>query len=261
MANATTLIQLPHGLVAVAISLAALPTLSRLYAQGDEAGFRRTLGQGLRMVLVLIVPATLGLFVLAEPLIALLFEHGKFTAYDTLWTASALRYYLLGLVFAAIDWPLNYSFYARQNTLTPALVGVLSVGVYLAVALVLIGPLGMLGLVLADSAKHCSHALVMLWLSNRRVGKLSELRLGRIAGKAVLAGGAMAGVMALALRGIDLLLSAWQPDDLVAKVVTVGVAAGLGLLVYVGLTTALRVEEINTFRDLVRQRLRRSKLD
>ena len=66
MANATTLIQLPHGLVAVAISLAVLPTLSRLSARDDMAGFRGTLGQGLRLVLVLIVPATLGLLVLGQ---------------------------------------------------------------------------------------------------------------------------------------------------------------------------------------------------
>ncbi|MGD2207759.1 MAG: murein biosynthesis integral membrane protein MurJ, partial [Anaerolineae bacterium] len=154
MANATTLIQLPHGLVAVAISLAVLPTLSRLSARDDLEGFRATLGQGLRLVLVLILPATLGLFVLGRPIISLLFEHGEFTAFDTLWTARALRFYLIGLVFAAIDWPLNYAFYARHDTLTPALVGVFSVVIYLAVALALVRPMGMLGLVLADSAKH-----------------------------------------------------------------------------------------------------------
>ncbi|NIV31344.1 MAG: oligosaccharide flippase family protein, partial [Anaerolineae bacterium] len=178
MDRATTLIQLPHGLVAVAISLAVLPTLSRQSAADDQDGFRRTLGLGLRLVLVLIIPATLGLLVMAEPITSLIFEHGRFTANDTYWTAWALRCYLAGLVFAAIDWPLNYAFYARQNTLTPALVGILSVGVYLVLALVLIKPLGMLGLVLADSAKHFSHAITMLILTWRRIGNLSDQRLG-----------------------------------------------------------------------------------
>ena len=200
MANATTLFQLPHGLVAVAISLAVLPTLSRLSAAGDQEGFRRTLGQGLRLVLVLIVPATLGLLVLARPTITLLFEHGQFTPYDTFWTSWALRCYLLGLIFASVDWPLNYSFYARQDTLTPALVGVLSVGVYLAVALLLIRPLGMLGLVLADSAKHFSHAVTMLVLTRRRIGNLADLGLGQTAGKALLAALVMAALMFLALN-------------------------------------------------------------
>jgi len=258
MDRATTLVQMPHGLVAVAISLAVLPTMSRLVAHGDREGYRQTLGLGLRMVLVLIVPAALGLFVLAEPLIALLFEHGKFTAYDTYWTALALRYYLLGLVFASIDWPLNYAFYARQDTLTPALVGVLSVAVYLGVALVLIEPWGMLGLVLADSAKHFAHAITMLLLTRRGIGSLEDLRLGQTAGKALLASGVMAGLMVLTLKGATELVGT---SGLVAELVVVGLTAGIGLFVYLGGISLLRVEEIRRLRDLVLQRWQRSNLD
>jgi putative peptidoglycan lipid II flippase len=267
MRDATTLIQLPHGLVAVAISLAVLPTLSRLSVVNDEEGFRRTLGMGLRMVLVLIVPATLALLVLARPAVALIFQHGEFTAHDTFWTAWALRYYLLGLVFAAVDWPLNYAFYARQNTLTPALVGVLSVGVYLAVALSLIGSLGMLGLVLADSAKHFSHASTMLFLSRKTIGRASDAEnagfsgLARTAGKALLAGGVMAGVMALGSSGLARLLGLWQPSALVTELITVGSIGGLGLSIYVGLASMLRLDEVDLFRDMVRKRLARSNLD
>lgn len=261
MANATTLVQLPHGLVAVAVSLAVLPTLSRLFAQGDHEGFRQTLGRGLRAVLVLIIPATLALLVLGEPTIALLFEHGKFTARDTFWATWALRYYLLGLVFAAIDWPLNYAFYARQDTLTPALVGVFSVGVYLAVALLLIQPLGMLGLVLADSAKHFGHALVMLYLTWRQAGTLADLRLGQTTFKALLASVAMAAVMALLLAGMARLFGVWHPSELVEELLTVGVTAGMGLLTYVGLAALLRLDELSLVSDLLRQRLRRASLD
>ena len=258
MRDATKLIQLPHGLVAVAISLAVLPTLSQLSALGDQDGFRKTLGQGLRLVLVLIVPATLGLLVLAEPIVALLFEHGKFSAHDTFWTTWALRYYLVGLVFAAVDWPLNYAFYARQDTLTPALVGVLSVGVYLSVALALIQPLGMLGLVLADSAKHISHALAMLALTWRRTGGLADLQLGQTVGKTLLATGVMAGLMFLALGAITRLVGTggWA-----AQLLAVGVTGGLGGLAYLGVVTWLRVEDVGLLRDQVRQRLKRPNLD
>ena len=258
MDRATTLIQLPHGMVAVAISLAVLPMLSRLSAAGDNEGFRRTLGLGIRLVLVLIVPATLGLLVLAQPITSLLFEHGQFTARDTFWTAWALRYYLVGLIFAAIDWPLNYAFYARQDTLTPALVGVLSVGVYLAVALVLRGPMGMLGLVLADSAKHISHATTMLFLTWRRVGNMSDQRLGQTAIKALLASGAMAALIALALSAINHFTTL---DGLLGQFLAVLLPAGLGILVYLGLTSLLRVEEMSRLGVMVRQRLRGPNLD
>jgi putative peptidoglycan lipid II flippase len=258
MANATTLFQLPHGLVAVAISLAVLPTLSRLSAAGDRDGFRRTLGQGLRLVLVLIVPATLGLLVLARPAVALLFEHGQFTADDTFQTAWALRYYLLGLIFASVDWPLNYAFYARQNTLVPALVGVFSVGIYLAVALLLVRPLGMLGLVLADSAKQFSHALTMLVLTQQRFGGLAGQRLAQTAGKAFLAAGVMAGVMSLTLY---LVLRWIGAGSLIGELAVVGITAGLGILVYLGLASLLHIEEFGLLRDAVARRLRPVRLD
>jgi putative peptidoglycan lipid II flippase len=261
MRDATTLIQLPHGLVAVAISLAVLPTLSRLSAGGDREGFLHTLGLGLRMVLVLIVPATLALLVMAGPAVALIFEHGEFSAHDTFWTAWALRYYLAGLIFASIDWPLNYAFYARQDTLTPALVGVLSVGVYLAVALTLMRPLGMLGLVLADSAKHFSHALTMLVLTRRRIGRLTDLRLGVTAGKALLAAGVMAGLMALILKRMSTVVGGWLAGGLLSNLILVGVAGGIGALVYLGLAALLRVEEIGLIREMVGRRLRQASLD
>jgi putative peptidoglycan lipid II flippase len=258
MDRATTLIQLPHGMVAVAISLAVLPTLSRLSAAGDQEGFRRTLGLGLRLVLVLIVPATLGLLVLAEPITSLLFEHGRFTARDTFWTAWALRYYLAGLIFAAIDWPLNYAFYARQDTLTPALVGVLSVGVYLVVALALLKPMGMLGLVLADSAKHFSHATTMLILTWRRIGNMSDQRLGQTALKALLASGAMALLIALTLGATTRFAGL---DGLPGQLLDVALPAGIGILAYLALASLLRMEEISRLRLMVRQRLRRPDLD
>lgn len=257
MDRATTLVQLPHGLVAVAISLAVLPTLSRLSALGDREGFRQMLGLGLRLVWVLIAPATLALLVLAEPTVALLFEHGRFTARDTFWTAWALRLYLAGLVFAAIDWPLNYAFYARQNTLTPALVGVLSVGVYLTAALTLIRPWGMLGLVVADSAKHMSHAATMLTLSHRQTHILDR-RLGITVGKATLAAGSMAGVMGLAVQACRRWVGS---SGLGERLVLVVVPGGLGFLTYLGLVWLLRVGEVELLRTLIQRRFRRANLD
>jgi putative peptidoglycan lipid II flippase len=258
MDRATTLIQLPHGMVAVAISLAVLPTLSRLSAAGDSEGFRRTLGLGIRLVLVLIVPATLGLLVLAEPITSLLFEHGRFTARDTFWTAWALRYYLAGLVFAAIDWPLNYAFYARQDTLTPALVGVLSVVVYLAVALALRKPMGMLGLVLADSAKHFSHATTMLVLTWRRIGDMSDQRLGTTVAKALTASAVMAALITLLLSATDRFGGL---DGLPGQLLAVILPGGMGILAYLGLASVLQIEEISRLSTMVRQRLRGSNLD
>ena len=115
---ATTLIQFPQGLVATAISVAILPTLARQSAEmTEQAGraFKDTLGLGLRLATTLILPAATGLFILAIPIIGLLFENGAFVAADTEVTAVALRLYLLGLPFAALDLLLVYAFYAAKT--------------------------------------------------------------------------------------------------------------------------------------------------
>ena len=170
MSKATTLQQMPLGMISVAISLAALPRLSQQFAAGDEGAYRATLERGLRMVIVMIVPLLVGLGFLAEPTVRILFERGQFTAADTTQVVSALQVYLVGALFASIDFPLIYAFYARNDTLLPALVGVLSVLVYAVFALALIEGLGFLGLVWADTAKQGAHAVVMLGLLYWKLG-------------------------------------------------------------------------------------------
>lgn len=253
MQNATTLIQFPLGLVVTAISMAVLPSLARLDAQADLEGFRRTLARGLRLVLVLIAPATMGLFVLGRPIVALLFEHGAFTPHDTAWTTVALNSYLLGLPFAAVDQPLIYAFYARKDTRTPVLVGVMAIGVYLVVALSLIRPLGMVGLVLANSAQWCSHALVMLALLHRRLDGLRGRGLGITALKALLASATMGGAVHLALAWIEGAVSVNVP---LGEVILVGGAGLVGLGVYAALISLLQVEEMRLIWEVVWRRVR-----
>ena len=252
MANATQIIQFPHGLVAVAISMAVLPSLSRLSAQANWEQYRRTLAAGLRLVIVLIVPAIVGLYILGRPLIQLIFEHGRFTPTDTAWVTLALYGYLIGLLFASIDWPLNYAFYARQDTVTPTLVGLFSVLVYLGVALALLKPLGMIGLVLADSAKQASHALSMILLLRRRVGPLHG-GFARTGAKTLLASAGMG----FAVWGVWRLQGDYLglPAGLISKVVAVGLPALAGALVYLALALLLRVGDLSDLGAALRRRL------
>lgn len=251
MRGATTLFQLPHGLVAVAISLAALPSLSQFYAAGDELAFRQTLGRGLRTVLLLTTPAAVGLWVLATPIVQLIFQRGEFMPSDTAQVVRALDLYLLGLIPASVDWLLNYTFYARNDTLTPALVGVASVGIYLAAALLLLQPLGYLGLVLADSAKHTGHVLIMLLLLRRQLGSLQPLQ----AGVTLLRALAAAGIMALAL-GLVSLLQAYLPAGFEGNFVLVLLAGAVGVLVYGVSAMRLGIEEADLLLNRVLRRLR-----
>jgi len=257
MRYATTLVQFPLGLVSVAIAMAILPTLSRQASSPQHASreaFINTLATGLKMVLVLILPAVVGLFVLAEPVVALVFEHGDFTAFDTGQTALALRIYLLGTTFAAVDLPLVYAFYARKNTLTPALVGVLGVGLYLVAALVpaFLRELRMTDLVLANSVQLTGHALVMLWLIHHRVGSLRGRGLVHTTLKALVASLAMGGLAYLTARW---LVYRFPDRILLHEVIVVGGAALVGLLVYGALMMLMRIDEVWVLAALFRRRI------
>ncbi len=250
MRSATTLQQLPLGLISVAISLAALPRLSQQFAAVDESAYRHTLARGLRMVLLLIVPLLVALWLLSEPAVRLLFQRGRFTPADTLRVAQALRIYLVGALFAAVDFPLNYAFYARNNTLLPSAVGVLSVGVYVLVALTLLGPLSYRGLVWADTAKQAAHALVMLLLLARQVGRLQ----GRM-GRGVLAVGAAGAVMAPVVWAGARILGELLPAGPLGDLLLLAGAGGVGLVAYVAVLRLLGVAEVAEIQGLLARRL------
>jgi len=253
MGTATTFYQFPHGLVAVAISMAALPSLSRLAAAKDWSGYRRTLGSSLRAVLVLVVPATVGLWILAEPAVRLLAEHGAFTAADTTWTYLALRYYLFGLISASIDWPLNFSFYARNDSKSPAIVGILSVFVYLAVALTLIDRLGFLALALGDAAKQTAHVLMMAFLLWRWGGRLQQGVWRTL----------LQTLLAAAIMGIfvyfssNYLLAELGTTGLGPRLLVLLIPGAVGAVVYYLLLRLMKVPEIELIDRLVRRVTRR----
>ena len=255
---ATTLIQFPQGLVATAISVAILPTLARqsaeMTAQARRA-FKDTLGLGLRLTIALILPAASGLFVLAVPIIALLFENGAFLAADTAVTAQALRLYLIGLPFAALDLLLVYAFYARKDTLTPALVGIVSLGCYLGVALLLFERYGLFSLMIADSVKHFAHAAisgVLLW---RRMGGFGRQRLALTGIKSALASLSMAAVALLTLPALVEWIGA---GTVLREAALVGVCAILYGSVFLLAARFMRIHELAWLLGLLLRRFTKS---
>ncbi len=257
MQNATTLIQFPLGLVATAISFAILPTLSRqsLAASGQatDSAFQSTLAFGIKLVLLLILPASIGLFVLARPIVSLLFEHGAFTSTDTFWTATALQLYSIGLPFAAIDQPLVFAFYARKNTLTPNLVAFAGVAIYLVVALTLIQSFGMRGLVIANSAQLAGHALIMLWLTQTRLGGLRGQGVIALAAKTIAASVVM-GVIVFAVLGMIEKFGA--SNAIGARALNVIVPTLAAVIAYMVLLSVLRVREGNQVWQMIWSRWR-----
>lgn len=254
---ATTLIQFPQGLIATAISIAILPTLSRqaaLTSPESRVAFHDTLGLGLRLAVTLILPAAVGLFVLAAPIVQLLFEHGAFMAGDTAMTVGALQLYLVGLPFAALDLLLVYAFYARQDTLTPALIGLLSLTIYMIVAILLFPRYGLFSLMIADSVKHIIHALTSALLLARRVGGLGDQRLLLTILKATTAAVVM-GVVAH--EAMPILQNIVGTRGVVREGIFVTLIGSLSVCVYIAAAALLQIEELRWLVGMLRQRLAR----
>jgi putative peptidoglycan lipid II flippase len=165
---ADRLVQFPLGVFGVAVSTAALPSLSGLAAGGEMREFSDTLRQSLRLTLFISLPAAAGLMGLSEPLVAVLFGRGEFTPQAVSATSAALIGYGIGLPAFALVRPLVSAFYALEETRTPVLVAALCLLIYVAVGLALMGPLDHVGLALATTASSWVNALLLAALLKRR---------------------------------------------------------------------------------------------
>jgi putative peptidoglycan lipid II flippase len=244
---------LPIGLFGVSIATAAIPTLSGYAAASDTGGMRATVSSGLRLMLMLNVPATVGLVVLADPIVAAIFERGAFTAADTRATAAALMFYAPGLVGYSAVKLASPAFYALRDSRTPVLVSVGSVAMNVVLNLTLVHVLGYRGLALGTALSALLNASVLLILLHRRIGGLDGGRVALTATKIL----AASAVMALAVvKGLDTLEASWSGQDLTARVGRLAIAIALGL---VALALAARLLRIAEFNEAVRRILARAR--
>ncbi len=237
MRFATRLQQFPLGLIASAIAVAFLPALARA-APASQAllpeaeAYKRTLVLAAKAALLLIVPSTVVLTTLNEPVIRALFEHGAFGPDATVSVSTALLIYSVQLPFTALDQLFIAAFYAMKNTVTPVLIGVVGGLVYLAVALSLVQPAGVFGLVTANTVQNSFHGIVLGVLLWRRMRGFGPAGARPFLVKLAIAGGVSAAaavaVRELAIRGLEPGAEAgWA--TLIAGVAAVALVYGLSL--------------------------------
>lgn len=246
------LMYMPIGLFGLSIATAALPSLSRDAARADLHGMRATLSSGLRMMLILNVPATVGLMVLATPIVALLFERGSFTPADTAATATALLFYAPGLVgYSAVKIAVP-SFYAIGESRVPVLVSALTVALNLLVNLTMVRALGYRGLALGTAVSAIFNAALLLMLLRRRLGGLDGRRIGASFARILVA----SIVMGFAVWATDRWLATVLPGaSTFARLTRVSVSIASGLAVLAACARALRVAEFEEALRLVAARL------
>jgi len=246
------LMYMPIGLFGVSIATAALPTLSRQAAEGHVASMRDTVSSGLRVMLMLNVPATAGLIALASPIISLIYQHGSFTRGDTAATALALACYAPGLVgYSAVRFAVP-TFYALHDSRTPATVSAAAVLLNAALNIGLVRVMGYPGLALGTAIASLFNAALLLWLLRARLGGLDGRRILTSFLKILLASAIMGLVAWQAHAALMVVLSG---EATTARLVRVSSAIGLALIALGAAARALRIDEFAGALAAVRRRL------
>jgi len=252
------LMYMPIGLFGISIATAALPRISGHAARNDEAGVRQSVSSGLRMMMMLNVPATAGLVALATPIVTMIYERGRFTHADTMATAGALMCYAPGLVGYSAVKLVSPAFYALGTSRAPVLASGASVVINIGLNLVLIRVLGHEGLALGTAIAALSNAAILLWLLHRRLDGIDGRRLGTALSKIALASLVMAGAAYEAERVLRI---PFGGATLSAEAIRVFGAILVGLGVLAGSAQALRIREFTESLRLVTTGLKQGPSD
>jgi putative peptidoglycan lipid II flippase len=249
IAYAFTVFSLPYGVFVVAIATALMPELSEKHSRGDDDGYRDDFSFGLRMTALVVVPASVGMISLANPIVGLLYERGRFDARDTQTVAALLAAYSVGLLGYATYFFLVRAFYSRQNTKTPALLNAILLGVYVVLAYSLSRVVGVAGVALALSGANAGLALVGLLAMRREIKRLGGRRLLRSLAKMLAAGVVMYAVAwgGTAILGVG--------SGALERIFILAVVGGGSLAAYLGVAFLLRTEELKPAVALLHRRL------
>ena len=249
---AFSLMLMPQMAVAQSAAIASLPTFSAQVALGQFDEMRKSLASTLRGVLLLAIPASVGLILLRTPLVAALYQRGAFTPRSTQLVAWALLWYAAGLVGHSLVEILSRAFYALHDTRTPVIVGVVAMGLNIGLSLgfaVLFEDLGWLphgGLALANSLATALESVVLITIIRKRLKGLRGAFIWKGVGIAILGAGLMAG----AVIGWQALVGGSS------RLVTLFGALGVGMAVYVGWVWLLKVPELLSVLRALRNRIR-----
>ena len=230
---ANRLQQLPLGVVGAAISVAVLPILSKYIKADDGDKARAVQSKAVEYGALLSIPAAVALIILAEPIINILFQHGKFGINETMMTAKAVQAYAIGLPAYVLVKALAPNFFARGDTKTPVKYSIVVLGANLVFSVLLMVPFGHVGIAMATTIA----AFVSLWQYCRGLKKRAywswpkDLAVKIV--KIVICSAIMGGVLILADEGLNKCLGNWLHLSLVLKTMVFGGVCAVGLIVFV----------------------------
>ncbi|MBR5329164.1 MAG: murein biosynthesis integral membrane protein MurJ [Firmicutes bacterium] len=241
------LAQFPAGVFVSAIAVAIYPLLTEYAVRGDKENFHRALDKGLGVVLLLTVPAAIGLVVLRIPVVRILFEYGAFTPSDTLASASALMFYAIGTVAYSLIMVLLRVFFAFSDIKTPVIAGLCGITVNIVISLLLVNTMEHDGLALATTLGSTANMLVFFAFLPKHLPDMSV--------RPLLLSVVKISVAALLMGAVVKVVMLWMGGLGDLAVIVVGLL--VGIFVYLGLVVAFRTREIGWVKDMVKKKLGR----
>ncbi|MEL3965881.1 murein biosynthesis integral membrane protein MurJ [Pseudomonas aeruginosa] len=235
MYYADRLMELPSGVLGVALGTILLPMLAKTYSNKDRHEYSRLLDWGLRLCFLLVLPCSLALAILAEPLTVSLFQYGKFTTVDAAMTQRALVAYSVGLLGIILVKVLAPGFYAQQNIRTPVKIALFTLVSTQLMNLAFIGPLQHAGLALSIGLAACLNAGLLYWQLRKQSLYLPQPGWAKFLVKLVVAVLAMSAVLLATMHW----LPAWEQGAMLERFLRLGLLVVAGLLAYFGMLALL----------------------
>jgi len=240
------------GIFVLSVTNVLFPEMSRLSATGDKTAFRDMVRDTMQTLLFLLIPMTVGLMLMATPLVQLLYQYQEFDVASTALTSSALAFISLGMVGYGIQNVLVRAFYAEKRGRVPLVAGVISIGVNAVLCWLLVGSMGVAGLALASAVSLLTSALILVPAAHRMFGG------GLVTGRLILSLGKMAAAafcMAVVVFVTRELLQGFMAEgNVLMRIVLVGVPALIGAMVYFGLAHLFRLREVRSFLQTIKTR-------
>ncbi len=243
---------LPQGMFSVAVATVLFPSLARLAARGDLEGFRRTVGVGLRQIAFLLVPASVVCALLAEPIVRLLYQRGRFEPNQTPVVAAALAAFSAGLTFNGVMLMLNRAFFSLQSNWVPTAIALANLALNAALDAAFYR-VGTWGIPLSTSLANVAATAALLVFLRRRIERIELGETLRALARVAAAAGGLAAVSYGVWYAFDRLAG----RSLGGQVLSLGAALTAGGAVYLIVCRLLRVRELETLLSL-RDRFRRA---
>ena len=253
--QAQRIMMLPVGIFAAAIGLSVFPTMTSHVARGEMKEYKQNLTMGLRTVIFITLPASVGLIALSHPVVRAMYQQGAVTTVQIELVSVILVYYCIGVVGYGAQQILNRGFYAVQDTKSPVLINVFVLLFNIIISIILVGPFTYRGLAMAYSLSGLLSMLVL--------GVALRFKIGQYGGKALVKS-ALQSIIASAVMGLAVYFVAnglEQMLDLSSKlmqVLQVGIGITAGVLVYAAMAIVMRMEEAQQVLRIVKRKLRRS---